>query len=578
MGAGAANANVPRHDAVRRVTRRSARGLATIITIASALALGACQGAGPDRVMLDQIAGGEYGQARQRVASSLPSDPGDRDYLLQRLKLGILQVADGLPKGSERVFQQIYEVLDTKGVNQDKALAAVLLNEDLKIWKGEPFEQAMGWHYMALRAASVADWDNMRAAADSSLFLLADFGRNERGERLSTVEIGERAAKKTDGDYLRDGYTTQKSNFVLGFMMKGIAAQALIRPEESQAQFAESLRLNPGLKDVIDRLASGKANTILVVDYGIGPAKVAYGPDNALARFTAFPGYPSDSRGLSVRVEGAQSANLTVPVAHDVTTMAADHMWNNLQDVRQFKSLLGNALLVGGAVTTGVSRRRDTQIAGLALIAAGLFAKAGAHADTRYCDAMPQCVYVVPLTITDANPTVELQVTGDPASRFRRVGLNPPTFPERLQVRSVRLNAGRNLPAWATSGTLVYANENSDGRAPAHDHPDILGGTRLRTPTPDTKEIYHNAGNLLTLTASDLQNLYRAEQITWRVEDEGGLPKIHVLEGGSSLVAPLAGTAGFARLFCQAHPPYSPRSGELKSALQRLAPARPPPR
>ncbi len=45
---------------------------------------------------------------------------------------------------------------------------------------------------------------------------------------------------------------------------------------------------------------------------------------------------------------------------------------------------------------------------------------------------------------------------------------------------------------------------------------------------------------------------------------------LHVLEGGKSMVPPLPGSAGYQRLFGEAHPPYRPVSDALKRAIENL--------
>lgn len=49
-----------------------------------------------------------------------------------------------------------------------------------------------------------------------------------------------------------------------------------------------------------------------------------------------------------------------------------------------------------------------------------------------------------------------------------------------------------------------------------------------------------------------------------------GPPRTHVLDGGTSLTAPLPGTAGYARLFGQEHGPYRPRSDEVRRMVEQI--------
>ncbi len=106
----------------------------------------------------------QLGRARVELARKMQDKVDERDYLLDRLELAIVLLADGYPHVAEPIFARIYDILRTQGINQDKTVASVVLNEDVKFWKGEPFEQALAMHYIGLNHATTGGWDNLRAA------------------------------------------------------------------------------------------------------------------------------------------------------------------------------------------------------------------------------------------------------------------------------------------------------------------------------------------------------------------------------------------------------------------------------
>jgi hypothetical protein len=521
---------------------------------------------------------GEYGKARAAVRKDLEPDRKQRSYLLDRMRLAILTLDDGYPAAAQTTLEDIYDILRTQGINRDKTVSSVVLNEDLKFWKGEPFEQAMMMVYYGLQQASLGSWDNARAAADNSLFKLRDFSDGKKVERINTLEIAQRAAEveRTRNDpaageqYLNSGYAVRESNFTLGYLLAGIANQQLNRQQEASDFFAVAMQIAPSLRSLVDELREGRYNTVLVVAYGLGPRKEGYGPDNALAEFV--PRYRSDARRLIVQTAG-QTA--TYPLVTDLNAMAADHMWNNLEDVREAKSHVGTGLLIGGAAATGYGLYSDdptVALIGLGVMAAGAFAKAGAHADTRYCDIMPQRVFVAPLNLDDPDAAVTLQLEGEPGTRLVLAGMSRPSGAE-AQLRYVRLvspppSSGFSAPAWATSGQLFYATPHT-GAIQGDNLPYILGGRSALPPTQAALDAYHRSGNLRGLTVNDLAELHRAEKLVWTIEDQNGFNALHVLEGGRSLVSPLPGTAGYARLFGQTWPAYQPRSEQVRQFLER---------
>ncbi|MCC6679076.1 MAG: hypothetical protein IT436_18280 [Phycisphaerales bacterium] len=542
----------------------------TSLAIAGAFALAGCS-SGPEASMTRAVQTGQYAQARARLLSRLSDDPSDRSYILDRLRLTVLSLADGLPASADRPANQLFQLLRTQGLNADKTAASVVLNEGVKIWKGEPFEQALGYYYIGVQKGLQGDWDNARAAAGNSLFLLKDFGDNERTGRRKTSEDLAREAARRDregesGDqYLDKGYTAVKTNFALGYLLNGIANWALSRDDEARDNFAEAARVNAGLEGAARTLSEGRFNTVLIVEAGAGPAKVAYGPDNALARFS--PRWPGDARELGVSVGAAAPERFAV--ACDVNAMATDHMWNNLEDVRQVKSVLGSALLIGGGAVALSSDDSTAQLIGAGAAVLGALMKAGSSADLRYCEVFPQRVYIAPVMIDRPGTRVEVGVDGMPGTRVVIPSMDPPAAGQRVKLHYIRPGAWSVPPVYATAGQIVYGNDAYDGPVPGDDLPYILGGRDCRRPSLEALQHYQRSGNLTDLSLVDLENLYRAEGIQLELEEKKGLTGRHILEGGPSLICPLPGSVGYLRLFGQVHGPYQPKSGELRAVLER---------
>lgn len=570
----------PAHTTPRHAARRPA--WATLVAcVLLCAAVGACGARDRvDRKIEAAALRGEYGVAREALQASLSDNRADKSYLLDRMRLLILTLADGQPDAAEITANELFALLRTQGLNADRTTSAVVFNERVKIWKGEPFEQAMAYSYIALQKAMRGEWDNARASAQSSLFLLRDFGENERGERVSRDDLARRAAEaeargKNADDLIDRGYVPARTTFTLGYVLNGLANLALGRRDEALDNLREAASIDPSLEPLARTLGDGGYNTVFIVDYGRGPAKVAYGPDNALAAFQ--PLTRSDRRALRAQVLTPTGEALQPPVGFpfvaDVNPMATDLMWNSLESVREAKSVIGNVLVVSGLVvaTSGGNtdeERRNRALVGTGLVLAGLLMKAGASADTRHCEFLPQRVYVVPAQIDAPGSSLLLEVEGDGASRTALAGLSPPRD-GRLQLRYVRLGAPATSDPWRQSGRILYANDRYDFRVPGDDLPFVFGGRCVRTPTPETMRRYHDAGNLTWMSSAELANLYREEGFTFEVEEQRGGSRRHVLEGGTSLVCPLPGTIGYQRLFAREQRAYEPRSAALREAIAR---------
>jgi len=373
-----------------------------------------------------EMAAGQYDTALALVEEEVTGDRSQRRYMLSRMRAGVLALDANRPGASEQWFSEVYDVLRTQGINADKTVSAVVFTEGVKLWKGEPFEQALALAYYGLVQAELGSWDNARAAAGNALFYLRSFeGEQDRAaeRRIDTEAIMLRALEHEQGGaadsdspdddaYLDHGYVTEQSNFTLAYLLHAIASQQMGRDLEAADYFHRVLQIDPALRPMVERFQARGYNTVLVVSYGLGPRKSRYGPDGALAEFV--PRTRSDGAALSVSTPGGETL---IPRVTDVNTMARDHRWNNLEDVRLAKSIIGSVLLTGGAITLGQGIDNHSEAAvwtGAALLASGICMKATAGANTDFCDVFPQRLYVVPLMIDDPSQRIELSIAGRP--------------------------------------------------------------------------------------------------------------------------------------------------------------------
>jgi len=582
----------------RRAIARGFPPAAVVIIAIALLGITGCNSDQLSRSVAHYARQGQFGHAREKVHAQLTTDRGDRNYMLDRMRLMTLTLADGYAGLAQPTFEEVYDILRTQGINKDRTVASVVVNEDQKFWKGEPFEQALALSYYAMQQATRGNWDNARAASDNALFNLRDFSEaaGEDGkprQRIDTEAILRRSVAyeravaqgkepplpgdtKEDPDFLNSGYAVRESNFTLGYLLKGVAAQQLGRAQEASDHFAVANQIDAHLVPLTRDLRRGEYNTVFVVGYGIGPRKIGYGPDNALARFV--PRTRSDRAAIVASLASPTGPWRDVgayPVVTDVNRMARDHMWNSLEDVRRAKSLIGTGLLTAGAITTGIgvdNESAGTAAVGVGLVLAGAYLKATAHADVRHNETFAQRYYVVPMTITEPNTTVHFALDDDPRRSITLPAIDPPTGVS-AQFRFVQMVASSHAD-WQRDPRLVYENEFAPNAVPeAARYPYILGGRSVAPPTATAMQRYHAAGHLTDMTYLELQSLMLGESLHLERDVATGPIGRHVLEGGTLHVTPLPGTTGFVRLFGQPHPPYSPRTPE---AQQRFSPYQPP--
>ncbi len=543
--------------------RRSVFAASLVLAFAAVAAfLTACSSSPPNVAAISAYDQYDFASAREALRGDAYLR-NDEQTILNRARLGLAALADGDLDEAERALGYVFDLLSTAGLNEDRTTAAVLTHEGSRIWKGEPFEQALMYHYVATLYAVKGDWENARAAAANSLFRLTDFGNYRDG-----VELARRAAD--DPEFLDHGYTAVDSNFTLGFLMQAIASEIAGAPGADDL-YASVLAIDPGIRPLVDELRAREFDTLLIVDYGSGPEKISFGPNDSLVRFVDQARF----RGLlDVALEDEHYA--TVDRIGDVNRMAADHRWNNLEDVRRMKSTAGDFLVGGGALTAVIGanqRSAEAALAGLGAMALGALLQSGAKADTRHLEFLPHSIYLVPLRL-ERPGTIRLGVQADPYGAMVLPDVEPGTT-ERPRAVYVRLHdQWRTPPAWLRARVPRYGNDHTGVRP--GDYPWILGGSDLSTPSRAVLEAYQIYGHLEEFTLDDLKALYEAEEILLGsgAEDRPGQRRNpsfrHILEGGRGLFTPEPGSMGYKRLMFQSHPPYEPRSDRVRELAEQM--------
>lgn len=404
---------------------------------------------------------GDFAGARDMVESQVEDDLDDRRYMLDRMRAGVLNLDAGDSRRAEMWFADVYDVLRTQGLNEDKTVRSVVLTEGVKVWKGEPFEQAMALVYYGFVQASQGSWDNARAAAGNALFYLRDFEpegeKDKEAPRIDTEEIARRAAayeakqrgeapEFEDGDaYLDNGYVAEENNFTMAYLLHAIASQQLGRDAEASDYFNRVVKLSPAHRPMVKQLRAGDYNTIVVVADGIGPRKVATGPGNALSRYQ-----PIDRTQTPARISVVGQSPIDVPAVTNLNGMALDHRWNNLEDVRIAKNVLGNVALAGGAIVLAEGIKDESFEAaaiGAGIMAVGLLFKGTAEANTDYCDVFPQRLFVAALNVTEPGTEVTIELPGVfPAGGATLRNLAPP-LTNQAAFQYVRVPTDRDLNA-----------------------------------------------------------------------------------------------------------------------------------
>jgi len=350
-----------------------------ILAVVPLLLLAGCESAAEKsaRAGVMSYVTGDFNTARAKLVPL--ADKPDQNFVLNNCRLGSAALAAYDLDQAENAFAKAHEVMDSVGVNDGgRTLGATLVDEKVKVWKGEPYERAMANFYLGITYYMRRDYGNARASFENALFKLRDY--------------------KSD-DKKSDQYQEVESNFALGLLMLGKTWQRLGREDLARGNFDRAIKLRPGLQALADYNWNDKSNVLLVIDFGYGPRKIT-DADGSIVGLGPTPAQAGPIPHPMVTLNGGMLdlGGLAQPPV-DLLRLAQDRTWQSIDTIRVVKSAVGTGLIAAGAYEATRSRNQGNIEAGLAMAAVGLLLKATSQADVRQWEMLPRTVFILPLQI-----------------------------------------------------------------------------------------------------------------------------------------------------------------------------------
>jgi tetratricopeptide (TPR) repeat protein len=421
----------PQMNADERRDSRSTKAVRRFVAVS--LAVGALIGLGPvgcgptaaeraGTTARQEYLAGRFDQAA--VALKDQAKKTDENFALQNARLGSVYVANQQLDLAESAFLNAYEVMNSLGTNDGgRSLGAVLVDEKVRVWKGEPFERAYVSSYLGMVYYLRGEYDNARGAFENALFKLRDYDEKK----------DDKSAK------------TNESNFALATIMLGRCWQKLGRDDLANPCFAKAGQLQPYLQALSDPELHRRSNVLILADYGYGPERETEFDGSALA-FKPSPAMVGPIPQPRVFINGAAyDLRGTDAPPVDLLALAQDRKWQSIDTIRVTKSAVGTGLLGAGAVMGAKgafeegSRQRTDLMVAAGLLAAGALLKATSQADVREWGLLPRTTFVLPLSLPPGDYQLELQMSDGTRALIRNLHIEP-NRERALYVRLLRWN------------------------------------------------------------------------------------------------------------------------------------------
>jgi tetratricopeptide (TPR) repeat protein len=307
---------------------------------------------------------------------------------------------------AETAFYDAYLVINGAKTNDaGRQLAAAMVLESVKVWKGEPFERAMAHYYLGLIYLTRNEYDNARAAFQNSLFKLKMYERDDEGQAKKET------AREVD------------SGFALGYFGLGLCNLRMGNAQLADANFALAVQRQPSLAKVVEEAKKPGTNTLLFVDYGQGPRLDPKGWYSEESEFGPTPAQAGPLPEADVYVNGSPTPTVRMPVPLvDTLQLAQLREWQDIDKIRKTKAVIGTGAMVAGAGVAAYGAHRDDPgiaLAGLGVMALGAALAASSQADVRHWEMLPRTVYVVPMRLEPGTHQVQVRCGASVSAPFQ---------------------------------------------------------------------------------------------------------------------------------------------------------------
>lgn len=295
---------------------------------------------------------------------------GERNAVLNHARIGVKALELGNLALARRELEAAAERIEAVYADNAAAKKALgkFVKENIKDFKGEPYERAMVFYYLGLVYLAEGDFENARASFKSGEFQDTLSSEEEYQSDFALLDYLSGWASKCNGDDV-------------------LAADAFSIAQEHRVTLA------PPEDDM---------STLVIFESGQSPAKFAAGKYDELLKVrrgqeTGIEEITFDPDGLKLPL------NLGANVYWQASTRGGREVDAILAGKAKFKDGMdaaGNILAQVGAGTAlygAGANNRDAALVGLGILMVGLIAKAAAEAaqpdaDIRYIDVLPDTV------------------------------------------------------------------------------------------------------------------------------------------------------------------------------------------
>jgi tetratricopeptide (TPR) repeat protein len=347
-------------------------------------------------------------------------EEGKRNSVLNNMEIALDAYQLGYPKLARRSLDTSLNVINSVYADNKKAAEARSLwyEEGRKDFKGEPYERAMAFYYRGLMFIEDGDYENARAAFKSGM--------------------------------LQDAFAEEKQNqcdYASLLYLEAWASQLAGDQQLAGTAFDMVKKMRPDLP------INPSNNTLLIVETGKSPRKLADGPGHAEMVFRRGRNFTEYRVEVAIDDGRFQTLHPFEDVYWQATTRGGrpiDKIIKGKVSFRGTNAKIGSTL---GDISEKVllasqffNNSGALQVVGASLGVISvtqmvIAAKTMVRADTRYWDNLPDTSHMLPLKLSP----------GDHTLNFRYRDRNGALIPSLARQRSITVASNKQSLIWERS-------------------------------------------------------------------------------------------------------------------------------
>jgi tetratricopeptide (TPR) repeat protein len=277
-------------------------------------------------------------------------------------------MAAGAWEEAEAAFRDATAIMDSFHTNTDlQKWTALVTDETVKVFKGEPYERAMAHYYLGLLYYGKGDWGNASACFRNALLKLKVY------DEQNDIQAEESA----------------ESEFAIAWYLLARCRQQMNDPANAVRCFGYAAEaVGPASQWATDDKVNADSNALLLIEAGEGPYKTPYGPNAVVAELN--PVFASRALIPEVYIDGekARDPALLVNLRH----ISAKKTWQTLDTIRYVKGFLNSGAAVAQLESFGRVEKMTARAITFAL-------GPGIRYDMRYWEMLPEALFVYPLKL-----------------------------------------------------------------------------------------------------------------------------------------------------------------------------------